>query len=50
MALKSLATMMCAGVAAAAAAATVALMCLVRVSNLSVTELRAIWWEVMGGM
>ena len=33
-----------------AAAATAALMCLVRVSNLSVTELRAIWWEVMGGM
>ena len=41
---------MCVGLAADAAAATVALMCLVRVSNLYVTELRAIWWEVMGGM
>ena len=49
LALKSPATMMCAAVAAAAAAATAALMCLVEVSNLSVTELRAIWWEVMGG-
>ncbi len=49
LALKSPATMMCAGIAAAAAAATAALMCLVKVSNLSVTELRAIWWEVMGG-
>ena len=30
--------------------ACAALRCLLRVSNLSVAELRDIWWEVTGGM